>query len=53
MQCPATAAVLGNRYDYPDNMNEYTKYLLEGVHRIFSGIIEDQIADFVGTQGFQ
>jgi hypothetical protein len=45
--------VLCGTYNYPANMDPYTKLLLQEAHHIFSQMFEDEVVDFVTTTDFQ
>ena len=49
----ATDRVLNGTYDYPEDMDVYTKLLLQEAQVIFSKLLEEEVSDFVSTTDFQ
>ncbi len=49
----AADRVLRGTYDYPANMDSYTKLLLQDAHHIFSRMSKEEGIDFVTTTDFQ
>jgi len=49
----ATDRVLQGTYEYPPNMDPYTKMLLQEAQHIFSQMSEEEVVDFVTTTDFQ
>ncbi len=45
--------VLRSTYDYPADMDPYTKLLLQEAHHIFSRMSEEEVIDFVTTTDFK
>ena len=48
----AADQVLRGTYDYPADMEPYTKLLLQEVHHIFSCMTKEEVVDFVTTTDF-
>jgi hypothetical protein len=49
----ATDRVLNGTYDYPEDMDVYTKLLLQEAQVIFSKLLDEEVSDFVSTTDFQ
>ena len=49
----AADRVLCGTYDYPADMDPYTKLLLQEAHHIFSRMSKEEVVDFVTTTDFQ
>ncbi len=49
----AAARVLRGTYDYPADIDPYTKLLIQEAHHIFSRMSEEEVIDFVTTTDFQ
>ena len=45
--------VLNGTYVYPDNMEPYTRLILEQARNVFSQMSDDEVTDVVTTQDFQ
>jgi hypothetical protein len=48
-----TDRVLNGTYEYPEDMDVYTKLLLQEARVIFSKLSEEEVSDFVSTTDFQ
>jgi hypothetical protein len=48
----ATDKVLRGTYEYPTDMDPYTKLLLQEAHHIFSCMSEEEVINFVTTTDF-
>jgi len=49
----ATDRVLNGTYVYPEDMDVYTKLLLQEARVIFSKLSEEEVSDFMSTTDFQ
>ena len=49
----ATARVLAETYEYPQDMGAHTRLLLEEAHTVFSSLLEEEIIDFVTPTDFR
>ena len=50
---PAAAEVLNGTYVYLDDMESYTRKILEQAREVFSQMSDDEVTDIVTTQDFQ
>jgi hypothetical protein len=49
----ATRAILEGTYEFPPEMDQHTRLLLEEAHRVFSLKSTEEISNFVSTEDFQ